>query len=201
MRRNELELDALREVVNVGVGRAAATLSEMVETRVVLHAPNVVVLEQTNHELLQSIGKQDSLATVQQDFAGVVEGSAMILFPATSANRLVCLLLGEEVDEEEWDSERAATLTEVGNIMINSVMGSIANMTDVDFSFHLPRFKETSLAEIEDGCVTEHSRLILIEVEFNIEEGRILGNLMILFKAQGANQLFATMGRMIDAIP
>ncbi len=201
MLRNELELDALREVVNVGVGRAAATLSEMVETRVALHAPNVVVIGRANHEVLQSIGERDHLAAVQQDFDGVVEGSAMILFPTPSANRLVCLLLGEEVDEEALDCERAATLTEVGNIMINSVMGSIANMTDVDFSFHLPRFKETSLAEIEDSCVSEHSRLILIEVEFNIEEGRIIGNLMLLFKAQGANELFATMGRMIDAIP
>ncbi len=78
---NELELDALTELVNLGVSNAAVSLREMVREEVVLAVPRVVVI--TREEAIANIGEQESkrLVAVHQDFEGEIRGRAMLIFP------------------------------------------------------------------------------------------------------------------------
>ena len=122
------QIDTLKELVNIGMGQAAGVLNEMVSAHIKLSVPlvEIVSLSGLNHKL-QLLSK-DRLAKVQINFNGPFSGTAaMVLAPASAVN-LVATLTGEQPGTPDLDSVRAGTLSEVGNIVINGVMGTIVNV-------------------------------------------------------------------------
>ena len=148
MTLTDLQRDALCEMVNIGVGRAASILSQMLEHPIQLQVPNVEVLPV--EELAQALGAlaEARLATVQMGFKGAFSGVALLLFPTNSASNLVALLTGEAPGTPDLDSLRSATLTEVGNILVNGVMGAIANAIRHPISYTIPQYSEDYLGNI-----------------------------------------------------
>ena len=138
MTRTDIQHDALREMVNIGVGRAASILSQMLEHPIQLQVPNVEILPVEDlAPALDALAKA-RLASVQMGFKGEFSGLALLLFPTNSASNLVALLTGEEPGTPDLDSLRSATLTEVGNILVNGVMGAIANASNLPVIYKRP---------------------------------------------------------------
>jgi chemotaxis protein CheC len=175
--------DAMAELVNVGVGRAAAALSSMVCERIELSVPRLMTIRQG--ELLQHLDLEDCpevdnrLSLVQQAFDGCLGGKATVLFPLESARKLVGLLTDGVLSAEELDLEREAALTEVGNILINGVMGTIGNITGVEIRYRLPEYAECPADRIEDTC--SDRELLLAVVLIAISGMEIKGHLLLLF--------------------
>lgn len=190
--------DALAELVNVGVGRAAASLSAMVNARIELSVPKVVTIphaEITRHLNLQhEIGLRDQVVVVQQSFTGRVGGAASILFPVESARKLVGLLTGGLLSVEELDLEREAALTEVGNVLINGVMGTIGNIIDVEIRYHLPEYLECRTEELPQ--VFQERDLLLAVVLIAISGQEIRGHLVLLFDIPAMDNLTAIIEQM-----
>ena len=111
MTLTDLQRDALCEMVNIGVGRAASILNQMLEHPIHLQVPDVEILPV--EELVQAFSTLTDvrLASVQMGFKGTFSGLALLLFPTNSASNLVTLLTGEEPGTPDLDSLRAATLT------------------------------------------------------------------------------------------
>ena len=80
--------DALVELLNIGFGRAGASLSKLTGQRVLLEVPQVAVrpLDQLN-EVLSGLVR-DEVATVHQVFAGAVAGDALLMLDPTAASVL-----------------------------------------------------------------------------------------------------------------
>jgi len=190
--------DALAELVNVGVGRAASSLSAMVSARIDLSVPRVVTIphaEIGRHlDLEYEIGIQDEVVVVQQAFTGRVGGAASILFPVESARNLVGLLTGGSLSDEEVDLEREAALTEVGNILINGVMGTIGNMIGVEIRYHLPEYVECHADELPR--VFQERDLMLAVVLIAISGQEIKGHLVLLFDIPSMDNLAAIIDEM-----
>src|SRR5512134_1089038 len=109
------QIDALKELINIGVGRASGVLSSMIECKIslqVLHI-KVLTLSELNEEV-ERIG-YGRLAAVKLGFKGSFAGTAALVFPPDSAAKLVSLLVREEDDTPDLDSVRVGTLNEVGN--------------------------------------------------------------------------------------
>ena len=192
--------DALSELVNVGVGRAAASLSAMVRERIDLSVPKVVTI--ASHELNVQLGLQQELnedpevSIVQQPFGGKVGGTASILFPLSSARKLVALLTDGALSSEELDLEMEAALTEVGNILINGVMGTIGNITGMEITFQLPEYLQCTSDELEG---TFRSRDILLAVVLIAISGQeIKGHLVLLFDLPSLENLQEAIDRMSE---
>lgn len=175
--------DALSELVNVGVGRAAASLSTMVKERIDLSVPKVVTIsfQELNFHLglEQELNKDPQVSIVQQPFGGKVGGTASILFPVSSARKLVGLLTDGALSAEELDLEMEAALTEVGNILINGVMGTIGNITGMEINFQLPEYMKCSTGELEQTF--QNHDLLLAMVLIAISGQEIKGHLILLF--------------------
>jgi len=86
---NDLELDALIELVNLGVSRAAANLSEMVKEQVHLSVPNVSMMGRAEAIEILNNSESSSLVAVQQVFDGDVSGRTLVIFPETKSLELV----------------------------------------------------------------------------------------------------------------
>ena len=176
----ELQRDALGEIFNIGVGRAAASLSQIVSDEVLLSAPSVQLLrgkEATTSLLGQELRQ---LSTVSQSFSGPFDAEATLVFPETNALEIVRLMVGPHMSIHELSEFEQEAMCEVGNIILNACMSSLADIFRVRLESTLPlhRFGDTHtlplLSQHDDSIV-----LVLL-VDMVIAKQRIQGHILFL---------------------
>lgn len=180
------QADVLKELINIGVGRAAGALSELTGAFVRLRVPFVSMF--TVDEFKKEIDKDGvgTVSAVQLQFSGAFAGTASLMFPPDSAAKLVVALCGEEESSAEpvLDSVRVGTLNEIGNIVINGVMGSIGNILGEHVEYSVPNYVEDSvdgLMETNSSKVDDES-ILLARTRFSIEQFQVQGDVILMFE-------------------
>lgn len=135
---SELERDALTEIVNIGVSRAAASLRRMIGDEVLLSVPAAEVVSRQAAAAMIADREQTPLVAVRQDFAGAFSGRALLILPAANGASLVRAVLGDAVSAEEVFALQEETLTETGNLVLNNCLGTMANMLRESLTLSLP---------------------------------------------------------------
>jgi chemotaxis protein CheC len=135
---SELQLDALTEMVNIGVNRAAAGLREMVGEQVHLSVPNVALVGRDQAIATLAATEASSLVGIHQVFDGDVTGRALLIFPDTKSLELVRAVAGAELSLEEIIELEHEALAEIGNIILNGCMATLANMLQRNLKMSLP---------------------------------------------------------------
>ena len=135
---DELELDALTELVNIGVSRAANSLREMVGEQVHLSVPNISLVSRA--AAIEILAKQESsqLVAVHQVFEGDITGRALLIFPETKSLELVRAVTGGDLPLEDIIELEQEALAETGNIILNGCLATIANMLQRSLKISLP---------------------------------------------------------------
>jgi len=135
---SELQLDALTELVNLGVSRAAGNLAVMVREEVILSVPKVALM--TRQAAIQTLGQRDSrsLVAVHQTFEGEIVGRALLIFPEERSLELVRSLVSSELSNEEIIELEQEALAETGNVILNSCLATIANSLESRLKISLP---------------------------------------------------------------
>jgi len=185
------QIDALTEIINIGVGRAASILNEMVGHHVTLHVPEVKIISLSRVGEATGYSANARLSTVKMPFEGALSGIASLIFPPESASKLVAMLVGEESDEADLDSMKVETLNEVGNIVLNSVIGSIGNMLDHRFEYSVPVFSDGVFGDIFNSSSGENSVAIIAKADFSITGHNITGDIMIIFELDSFDNIVA----------
>ena len=135
---NELELDALTELVNIGVSRAATGLREMVGEQVLLSVPNIrLITHQQAIEILRE-REEGGLVAVHQLFDGAMTGRALLIFPDANSIELVRAVTGGELPLEDVIELEHEALAETGNVILNNCLATIANMLQCTLKMSLP---------------------------------------------------------------
>jgi chemotaxis protein CheC len=98
---SELELDALTELVNLGVSRAASNLSEMVTEQVHLSVPSVLMIGRERAIEILNKSEPSKLVAVHQIFEGEVSGRALVIFPEAKSLELVRAVTSAELSLED----------------------------------------------------------------------------------------------------
>jgi len=135
---SELQLDALTELVNLGVSRAAGNLAVMVREEVVLTVPRVALM--TRQEAIELLGQRDArkLVAVHQTFEGEIVGRALLIFPEERSLELVRSIVSSELSNEEIIELEQEALAETGNVILNSCLATIANSLESRLKISLP---------------------------------------------------------------
>lgn len=133
-----LEVDAMTELVNLGISKAAASLAVMVREEVVLSVPHVSLLKRD--EAIRALGKYESknLVAVHQTFEGDITGRALLIFPEGKSLELVRAIVGGELSFEEIIELEQEALAETGNVILNGCLGTIANELQRSLRISLP---------------------------------------------------------------
>ena len=188
---------ALTELINIGVGRAAGVLNDMLSARVSLAVPNIEIIRssQLGENLPQLVGQK--LSTVSMNFSGSFSGFSSLIFPPDSAGQLVSRLVGEDAAEGSMDSVTTSTLTEVGNILINGIMGSMGNVLGERLNYTVPSYNLIEVENImETGGVEKGSVMLLAETKFDIRDFSIQGHVILVFEIES----FSGLLKLIDGI-
>lgn len=200
MQLSDLEADYFREIINMGVGRAAGSLNELLMADIQLEVPVVkTVPKEEAHLLLVNIAP-DYLAATFMRYSGAVNGTTSLIFSPDSANRLVDLILPEEEisgDEIGLDMIRESTLMEVGNIVLNGVLGSIANVLGLGLSFDVPWYANTEIASFFDQMmISSEEYIIYAKASMLVKDHQIEGVILLLFDVSTIGKL----GEIINSI-
>jgi chemotaxis protein CheC len=133
-----LELDALTELVNIGVSRAANSLREMVGKEVVLSVPRVELVDRERAVAILCEREARKLVAVHQTFDGDITGRVLLIFPETKSLEIVRAVAGSELSLEDVIDLEQEALAETGNIILNGCLATIANMLDRSLQMSLP---------------------------------------------------------------
>lgn len=124
---SSMQLDALREVGNIGAGNAATALSQLINRKVDMTVPsiNVVPFE----EIFSKIGGEEVVIGVIVRVLGDIPGNILFIFEKETALNLIETLTGAH--EEQITDMGNSVLCEVGNIISTSYMNSIAKFANL----------------------------------------------------------------------
>jgi chemotaxis protein CheC len=177
-----LEHDALCELVNIGVSRAAAGLGKMVGDQVLLSVPAVEVVSRGTAAALIRERESDELVAVRQDFTGVFSGRALLIFPEANSLALVRAVIRDEASVEELRNLEVEALAETGNVVLNGCLATMANMLQQPLSISLPeviRGDGQSFFELNEAP-TSRGVVLFLYINFAINGRDIRGYIAML---------------------
>jgi chemotaxis protein CheC len=186
------DIDVLTEIINIGVGRAAGSLSDIIGSHVLLKVPHVELLPFLDlPELASKLGNK-TISSVIQKFQGAFIGSAALVFPPESAAKLVSTLTGDAITSPNLDSVRTGTLMEIGNIVINGILGTVSNILKCNLHFSLPEYRDINkiMELIRSDDFKDHEGFIVFaEANFSIRALQVSGFIVILFEVDSIDNL------------
>jgi chemotaxis protein CheC len=194
-------MEALKELINIGVGKGGEILNQMLSSHITLNVPEVNVLPVADLKAFFSDGEGPIFAAVQMGFSGSINGTVNLTFTLEDADKLVYLLTGIESKNEDseidMDSLRAGTMTEIGNVLINGVVGTLSNVLGLQLRYVVPDFLEGNIGEIIDRMEQEQESgvVILAKTRFRALSIDVEGDLMFFLTLSGYEVLLETFAK------
>ena len=192
MKLTAVQEDALIELLNIGFGRAAASLSQLTGHRVLLEVPQVTIhpVEEVS-EALERVVRTD-VASVHQIFNGSVAGDALLILDQSGAAMLKELLTNEPALPLSIDLSAREVLTEVGNILLNACLGTFGNLLKVQVSFSVPQLSLESLGAILESLRVSRegmSYALVVHAGFKLRDAEVRGYLVIVLSVASLDRL------------
>lgn len=135
---DSMQMDALREIGNIGTGNAVTSLSAMLTKTVNIQVPRISFLDY--NEAVEKMGGPETtmvgiLLTLHQDVNGIM----MFLLETDFAKHALSTLLGLSADEVDLTDEMGKSVVqELGNIMAGSYVNAIAQLTGLTIDISVP---------------------------------------------------------------
>jgi chemotaxis protein CheC len=198
----ELERDALTEVVNIGVSRAASSLRKMVGAHVMLSVPAIEVVSQRRAARLLGEREIAQLVAVRQDFSGPFSGRALLIFPEANSLALVRAVTGDELSAEELVDMEHEALTETGNVILNSCLGTMANMLQRSLNLTMPEIVKGDGAALFDAWEQNASDglVLFLYIDFSVRQHDIRGYIAMIMNLPAITALRELLGEFITRV-
>lgn len=171
-----LQLDALKEVGNIGVGNSATALSQLLDKKVDMTVPNVNIVPFEN--VYNKIGVEKLVVGVLVRVLGDTPGNILFVFSKDAANNIIHSLTG--IYEEDISDMGASVLCEIGNIISSSYMNAISKFTNLTIMPSVPAVTYDMLGAILSTTFIESGQyeadVLNIETSFIQDETALSGH-------------------------
>ncbi|MTK11517.1 MAG: chemotaxis protein CheC [Clostridiaceae bacterium] len=189
-----MQLDALREVGNIGTGNAATSLSQLVNNKIDMTVPaiNIVPFD----DIFSSIGGDEIVVGVIVRVLGDTPGNILFVFDKETALKLVETLTGQK---EEYLSEMGnSVVQEIGNIVSSSYMNAIAKFTGLCITPSVPAVTYDMLGAILSTTFIESGQfddyVLDIETMFVQDNEEIKGHFYYVPMPGSLEKILSTLG-------
>jgi chemotaxis protein CheC len=191
-RYTDTQLDALRELANIGSGTASTALSSMLGRSVDITVPSAKVLPMA--EAVGSIGDPEAEVTaVVLGVVGDMQASVLLLFTPTDA-QLMCNLLGVEAGTEIGES----ALLEIGNIVGTSYINALAEMIGLEIEPTPPAAATDMLGAVVETVLAERAgagdAALLLDTDLLVEREDCSVSFLLVPEQGGVDQLLERLG-------
>lgn len=184
MELNDIHIDVLKEIGNIGAGNAATSLSQMLSKRIEMNVPEVSLLNYDN--IIESIGGAENVVVgILVSFGGDIEGVILFLLKKEFVHLILNSLLGTELHSFEEISEMdMSALSEIGNIMVSSYVNSISTLTEMTIDISVPSLNIDMSGALLDAVTAEFSeaadRVIFIKEKYFVHDETVYSHMLLL---------------------
>jgi chemotaxis protein CheC len=193
MELNDMQLDGLREIANIGSGTAATALSSMLGRAVDLNVPKALALELA--DAVDAVGTPDADVTaVILGVMGDLDATVVLLFDPTSAET-ICSLLGVDPADPEM---ALSALGEVGNILGSSYIGAMGQMAGLELEPSPPAAVSDMLGAIVATALAatavDTDFALLLDSEMLVEDAECAFGVLFVPSSEGVGRLLTGLG-------
>lgn len=196
------QTDALTEIFNIGAGRAAASLSEIVGDTVMLSVPRIQLY--SSSEINAAILSLDSprIGAVRQSFSGPFDVDAMLLFTEDRALEIAHDMMGSHMSVEDVAELEQEAMCELGNIILNACLSSMADVLNLTLESSLPEYTVGPTDSILQQIVSKQDQplVLVLHIDLSIEKRHSQGYLVFLLSSSSLQKLLTHIDRFISEL-
>lgn len=182
----DLQLDALKEVENIGAGHAATALSQLTDRRIMISVPRISVTRLEDvPELLGD--PQEVVAAILLHMLGDLTGRTLLVFPEPSARRVCDLLLRRPKGTTQGFGElEQSSLKEAGNILCGAYMNALSSFMGMMLLPSVPSLVIDSSAAVLTSTYlnfgSDRDYVFCVETEFTFlaEDEQLKGHFLLV---------------------
>jgi len=197
---SDLERDALTEVSNIAMARAANSLRQMVDHEVKLSVPSVEILSQEAATTVVAKSDNPNLVAVRQDFSGAFSGRALLIFPESNSLELVRAVVGPKLSLEDIVDLEDEALAETGNIILNSWIATIANLLKQGLKMSLPVVVRGDSRYMFENLEKRDRLILFLHISFEISKKEIRGYVALLMDIPSIDQLRLLIADFVNSV-
>jgi len=175
---NNIQLDVLKEIGNIGAGNAATALAKMLNRKVDMNVPKVEILE--FREVAELLGGAEiPVSGIYFRFDGDLTGNIMFMLNLESSKRLTNIVTGKSDDSDILDEIDQSALQEIGNILSGAYVSSITTLTNLNMKISVPSLAIDMAGAILSVPIIQYGQMgdkvLLIETEFQEGDNDVKG--------------------------
>ncbi|MFV0515948.1 MAG: chemotaxis protein CheC [Aminipila sp.] len=195
---DSMQLDALKEIGNIGSGNAATALSEAIGKPVNIDIPTVKILD--INEAVEALGGAETIvAGILVKLEEGIHGAMMSIQTLEVINLILESLLGTTVEAyEDMDEMQLSAITEIGNILMGSYVNAIADMTGMAVNISVPAVSVNMMgALITVPMATycyEAEKIMMIEGKFSFDGIMHKDNLLLIPDVESLKTILTRLG-------
>lgn len=180
---NNMLLDVLKELGNIGAGNAATALSKILNDKVDMNIPQVRLLKFSEVDGILG-GPENPVVGIYFGMEGDAVGNIMFILDLDSSKNLIELLLNKEKIDYTLDDLEISALSEIGNILASSYVNSLSQLTNLKLKTTVPAITIDMAAAILSVPAIQFSyvsdKVLFIEAQFKESNKYISGNLFLI---------------------
>lgn len=209
MNNKLLRYDILKELFNISVGKAASMLSEIINKKILLDVPNIEIADskEGDFKLDNYLPKvlDGALMVSSISFKENLTGEANLIFPAEKMRAFINLCSNQEVIDSYQDVDFTDIdfdiVKEIGNIILNSLIGEISNYLDINLDYSLPEVKVFDKIDFKNDVTNRgYLHILLLYITFNIDDTEIEGAIIISLTLTSLNELLKKIDEIEDGL-
>ncbi|HOA17171.1 MAG TPA: CheY-P phosphatase CheC [Fervidobacterium sp.] len=197
----EKQLDAIKEVGNIGTGNAATALSMMLDKKVDISVPQVKVIPISKIPFLFD-EPEEVVCAVKMGLREEMSGEILLIFEAQTVKIIAKALTGIEINDiTVLDDFTSSMLKEIGNIMCGSYVTSLAAFTNLFINPEPPELTTDMISAIMSEisipmAMAGEENIMLIETKIQIEgvDEELTGYLLLVPSVESLDKLLRALG-------
>lgn len=199
---SELQTDALTEIFNIGAGRAAASLSEIVGEAVRLSVPRIQLYQSSEIDAGILSLNSPRIGAVKQHFSGPFNADAMLLFTEDRALEIVHDMMSSQVGIEDVAEFEQEAMSELGNIILNACLSSMADMLELTLDSSLPIYTVGATDVVLQQIISDANQplMLVLHIDLAIENRHSQGYLVFLLSSSSLEKLLNHIDRFIAGL-
>ncbi len=197
---SDIQLDALKEIGNIGAGNAATALAQMVRAKIDMTVPKVKILPFT--EVPDLIGGPDlHVVGIYFNVQGQAPSNILFVLDVEKACLLIDMLLGRIIGEtkvETLDEMEMSAMMELGNILSATYLNSLAMFTNLKFIPSVPALGIDMAGAVLDAILAQFGEVadhvLVLETEFTKDEHDVVGHFFLLPEPGSLDTILTALG-------
>lgn len=204
MNLSEMQTDALKEIMNIGVSKSATQLSALLNDEIRMQVPEVNILtpSEVNSALFVSnaLSAKGEESIVYQELMGMLTGRAYLIFRGEDCKFLSQAVLGNAFSHagEKLQFYEQEAVMEIGNIIISSCIASIANTLKDRITLSTPIYTEDSLPQILSKTANNDLAVLVVRTALCASKRNITGTLVIVITSEMVDSVISKLSGFCD---